>query len=84
MRKRLNSTVRRLHLWVTAFAATVWFGFASVAVPLFVVQNLDSYTGSGLSSAWAFFGVGVAAWMSWLYLEYPKLLKALRKARYGP
>lgn len=72
--------LQQIHLWLTAIAAVIWFFFRFGAVPIVVVANLDRFTGAAVESPWVFLVFGIIVWISWLYLEIPRLIKSLSRA----
>jgi len=72
--------IQQIHLWLTAIAAVIWFFFRFGAVPIVVLANLDRFTSSEVESPWVFLVFGITVWVSWLYLEIPRLIKSLSRA----
>ena len=67
---------RNIHPLVHFASTVVWAVFSLGAVPLWMFNNADKYTGSGLESPQAFLIIGIFIWLAWAYLEGPKIRKA--------
>jgi len=72
--------LQQIHLWLTAIAAVIWFFFRFGAVPIVVLANLDRFTGPAVESPWLLLVFGITVWISWLYVEIPRLIEPLGRA----
>ena len=72
--------IQQIHLWLTAIAAVIWFFFRFGLLPIVVLANLDRFTSSAVESPWVFLVFGITVWISWLYLEIPRLIESLSRA----
>lgn len=72
--------VRSIHPWVHFIFMFVWWLFGFAAVPAWMIDNHEKFTGTGLQSPLSFLIIGTFIWLAWIYLESPKVLKAFEAA----